>query len=88
MEQAAATTTTATTSTNTETQDNDFYNTSRVGRRNALPDILDNPCTTVTASDLPDKLSALTTNDPTETNPVKSDSTTNTSSTSDQSSNT
>lgn len=85
MEQAA-TNTTAT--TNTETQDNDFYNTSRVGRRNALPDILDNPSTTTSASDLPDKL---TTNDPAEctVSPEKSDSTTNlVSSSSDKSSNT
>lgn len=64
MEQASSTTTT-TTSTNVDTHHNDFYNTGRVGRRNALPDILNNHCTTSTA-DLPDKLSALTTNDPLE----------------------
>lgn len=65
MEQASTTTTT-TTSTNADTHHNDFYNTGRVGRRNALPDILNSHCTTTTA-DLPDKLSALTTNDPLET---------------------
>lgn len=66
MEQASSTTTT-TTSTNSDTHHNDFYNTGRVGRRNALPDILNSHCTTTTA-DLPDKLSALTTNDPLESN--------------------
>lgn len=64
MEQASSTTTT-TTSTNADTHHSDFYNTGRVGRRNALPDILNSHCTTTTA-DLPDKLSALTTNDPLE----------------------
>jgi hypothetical protein len=39
----------------------EFLNTGRIGRRNALPDILDNHCETSTA-DLPLKLSALTTN--------------------------
>lgn len=40
----------------------DFYNTGRVGRRNALPDILSSHATVSTA-DLPDQLSALTTSD-------------------------
>lgn len=40
----------------------DFYNTGRVGRRNALPDILSSHAT-VTTADLPDQLSALTTSD-------------------------
>lgn len=40
----------------------DFYSTGRVGRRNAMPDILGSHCTTTT-SDLPDKLKALTTDD-------------------------
>lgn len=40
----------------------DFYNTGRVGRRNAMPDILGSHSTTSTA-DLPDKLKALTTED-------------------------
>ena len=41
---------------------NEFFNTGRVGRRNALPDILlSSHCTTSTA-DLPDRLNALTTN--------------------------
>ncbi|KAG4078463.1 hypothetical protein HA402_009175 [Bradysia odoriphaga] len=66
MEQTSSTTT-ATTSTNADAHKNDFYNTGRVGRRNALPDILNSHCTTSTA-DLPDKLSALTTNDPLEAN--------------------
>lgn len=66
MEQASSTTT-ATTSTNADTHHSDFYNTGRVGRRNALPDILNSHCTTTTA-DLPDKLSALTTNDPLDPN--------------------
>lgn len=65
MEQAATTSTTTAPTTNADTHHNDFYNTGRVGRRNALPDILNNHCTTTTA-DLPDKLSALTTNDPME----------------------
>lgn len=41
---------------------NDFYNTGRVGRRNAMPDILGQHCRTTTA-DLPDQLNALSTND-------------------------
>lgn len=55
----------ATTSTITDLHENDFQNTSRVGRRNALPDILNDDGTT-TITDLPEKLSALTTNDPNE----------------------
>lgn len=43
---------------------NDFYNTGRVGRRNAMPDILGQHCKTTTA-DLPDQLNALSTNDST-----------------------
>lgn len=43
-------------------ESSDFYNTGRVGRRNALPDILSNHATISTA-DLPDQLSALTTSD-------------------------
>lgn len=38
----------------------EFLNTGRIGRRNAMPDILDEHCETSTA-DLPLKLSALTT---------------------------
>lgn len=41
---------------------NDFYTTGRVGRRNAMPDILGSHCTTTTA-DLPDQLGALSTSD-------------------------
>lgn len=41
---------------------NDFFNTGRVGRRNALPDILSSHATISTA-DLPDQLGALTTTD-------------------------
>lgn len=40
----------------------DFYNTGRVGRRNAMPDILGSHCATSTA-ELPDQMSALTTSD-------------------------
>lgn len=40
----------------------EFFNTGRVGRRNALPDILSSHATVSTA-DLPDQLSALTTTD-------------------------
>lgn len=76
MDDAASNTnakTNASTSTNTE---NDFQNTSRVGRRNALPDILNDDGTTIT-TDLPEKFSALTTNDPNESsaNPSKSETT-------------
>lgn len=39
---------------------NEFYNTGRVGRRNALPDILGPNCTTSTA-DLPGQLESLST---------------------------
>lgn len=52
---------------------NDFYTTGRVGRRNAMPDILGSHCTTTTA-DLPDQLSALSTSD----TPKKSASSTTT----------
>lgn len=88
MEQASTSTTTTTTTTIADAHD-DFQNTSRVGRRNALPDILTNQCAT-TESDLPDKLRALTTKDPLESTPntLESDSNKNpSSSTSNQSSN-
>lgn len=53
-----------------DTHENDFQNTSRVGRRNALPDILNDDGTTKSATgDLPEKLSALTTNDSNEPAP-------------------
>lgn len=39
----------------------EFYSTGRVGRRNALPDILDHHHSTTSTADLPDKLSALST---------------------------
>lgn len=47
----------------TVTLDNnsEFYNTGRVGRRNALPDILNHHHSTTSTADLPDKLSALST---------------------------
>lgn len=41
---------------------NDFFNTGRAGRRNALPDILSSHATISTA-DLPDQLGALSTTD-------------------------
>ncbi len=66
MEDTTANTNVATT---TDGHENDFQNTSRVGRRNALPDILNEDGTTTTATDLPEKLSALTTNDPNESTP-------------------
>lgn len=40
----------------------EFYNTGRIGRRNAMPDILGNNATASSGGDLPLKLSALTTN--------------------------
>lgn len=43
-------------------ESDEFFNTGRVGRRNALPDILSSHATISTA-DLPDQLSALTTTD-------------------------
>lgn len=39
----------------------EFYNTGRVGRRNALPDILNHHHSKTSTADLPDKLSALST---------------------------
>lgn len=39
----------------------EFYNTGRVGRRNALPDILNHHHVTTSTADLPEKLSALST---------------------------
>ncbi len=44
-----------------ESDKDEFYNSGRIGRRNAMHDILDEHCETSTA-DLPLKLSALTTN--------------------------
>lgn len=41
---------------------NEFFSTGRVGRRNAMPDIMGQHCRTTTA-DLPDQLSALSTGD-------------------------
>lgn len=41
---------------------NEFFNTGRAGRRNAMPDILGHHCTTSTA-DLPDQMGALSTQD-------------------------
>jgi hypothetical protein len=46
----------------TEDEKNEFFNTGRIGRRNAMPDILGNNCTASSGGDLPLKLSALTTN--------------------------
>ncbi|XP_059611249.1 uncharacterized protein LOC132258137 [Phlebotomus argentipes] len=43
-------------------ENSEFYNSGRVGRRNALPDILSDHCRTSTA-DLPERLSALSTSD-------------------------
>uniref|UniRef100_A0A7G3AY02 Protein kinase camp-dependent n=1 Tax=Lutzomyia longipalpis TaxID=7200 RepID=A0A7G3AY02_LUTLO len=43
-------------------ENSEFYNSGRVGRRNALPDILSDHCRTSTA-DLPDRLNALSTSD-------------------------
>ena len=40
----------------------EFYNTGRIGRRNAMPDILGSHSTTSSGADLPLKLSALSTN--------------------------
>lgn len=76
-----ADTCTTTTTTTADVHENDFQNTSRVGRRNALPDILNEDGTTTTA-DLPEKLSALTTSDPSESakNATQNDTSENTSS--------
>jgi len=40
----------------------EFYTSGRIGRRNAMPDILGKNCTASSGGDLPLKLSALTTN--------------------------
>lgn len=66
QQQNTDTTTTTTTTKNgsgasDEFQD-EFYNTGRIGRRNAMPDILGNNSTASSGADLPLKLSALTTN--------------------------
>jgi cAMP-dependent protein kinase inhibitor len=47
---------------NEKNDQDEFYNTGRIGRRNAMPDILGNNCTASSGGDLPLKLSALTTN--------------------------
>lgn len=47
-------------SSSTVDENSEFYNSGRVGRRNALPDILSDHCRTTTA-DLPERLSALST---------------------------
>lgn len=57
MEKAAASE-----ATGVDPSHNEFFNTGRVGRRNAMPDILGQHCRTTTA-DLPDQLSALSTQD-------------------------
>ncbi|XP_055696711.1 uncharacterized protein LOC129797872 [Phlebotomus papatasi] len=49
-------------SSSTVDENSEFYNSGRVGRRNALPDILSDHCRTTTA-DLPERLSALSTSD-------------------------
>lgn len=64
-QQPTANTTNSATTTNNGTGNPDefqdeFYNSGRIGRRNAMPDILGNGSQTSTA-DLPLKLSALTT---------------------------
>lgn len=63
--------------TSADVHENDFQNTGRVGRRNAVPDILnaDGTTTKASTSDLQEKLSALTTNDPNEPSASKSDTT-------------
>lgn len=48
----------------------EFYNTGRIGRRNAMPDILGNNSTASSGGDLPLKLSALTTNGESSTGDV------------------
>ncbi|XP_063705745.1 cAMP-dependent protein kinase inhibitor beta-like isoform X2 [Culicoides brevitarsis] len=54
--------------------ESEFYTTGRIGRRNALPDILAEHCTTSTA-DLPDNFSALTTQEtPSQNNASSSQS--------------
>lgn len=65
MDQGGATTTSAATAAPAGASSdyhNEFFNTGRVGRRNAMPDILGRHCTTSTA-DLPDQLGALSTKD-------------------------
>lgn len=59
---------TASTSTANENAESgaEFFNTGRVGRRNAMPDILGSHATTTTA-DLPEQLSALTTSEMSKT---------------------
>ncbi|XP_055377413.1 cAMP-dependent protein kinase inhibitor beta-like isoform X2 [Condylostylus longicornis] len=53
---------------------NDFFNTGRIGRRNALPDILSIACATTSTADLPEKFNALTTTDVMSSNIQPSDS--------------
>lgn len=64
MEKQAGATTEAGTSSSgvAENYSNDFFNTGRIGRRNALPDILSYNCATTTA-DLPERLKSLSTDD-------------------------
>lgn len=45
-------------------QSEEFLQTGRTGRRNALPDIMNSHAIVTTSSDLPGKLETLTTNDP------------------------
>lgn len=59
---AAGPSTSAATTAEGGLESDEFYNTGRVGRRNALPDILSSHATISTA-DLPDQLGALTTSD-------------------------
>lgn len=65
QQQNTDTTTTTTTKNGSGASDefqDEFYNTGRIGRRNAMPDILGNNSTASSGADLPLKLSALTTN--------------------------
>lgn len=61
IQQQQPNTDTAATNAGDEFQD-EFYTSGRIGRRNAMPDILGNNCTASSGADLPLKLSALTTN--------------------------
>lgn len=60
-QQPAADTTAAVGKPGDEFQD-EFYNSGRIGRRNAMPDILGSNSTASSGGDLPLKLSALSTN--------------------------
>lgn len=48
----------------TAAQNEEFLQTGRTGRRNALPDIMGSNVIVTTSSDLPGKLESLTTKDP------------------------